>query len=224
MLTPSHAETVQDTLFALPEARQGLGSVVPIQPARAAEFIRHRHYLHSAGATSHAFGLWRGVELAGVCTYGTIIAKNAAAICGERWAESVLELTRLVLTDEAPRNSESYLIGQTFRQLPRPRILLSYADSAAGHVGTIYQATNWLYTGVSTKGGYITADGEQMHARSVSDARKNINAASSGLDLHWQAGPPKHRYVNFVGSRTDKRAMREALRWPVLCYPRLASC
>lgn len=30
-------------------------------------------------------------------------------------------------------------------------ILVSYADSAQGHHGYIYQATNWIYTGISAK-------------------------------------------------------------------------
>lgn len=208
---------LQDALFGLPGAREGFGSVAPIDIPTASEFITQRHYLGRPGAASFAFGLWDGTTLAGVCTYGTIISKNAAAICGERWADTVLELTRLVLLDETPKNSESYFIGQTFKWLNGPRVLLSYADTNAGHVGTIYQATNWLYTGASTKGGYVTADGEQMHARTVSDARKGVSAAD--LDLRWQPCPPKHRYVNFIGSKTEKRAMRRELRWPVLDYP-----
>lgn len=209
----------QDALFGLPEGRRGYGSVAPLPIPDASAFIERHHYLGRAGAASYAFGLWRGVELVGVCTYGTIIAKNAAAICGDTWADRVLELTRLVLLDDTPSNSESYFIGQTFRKMPRPRVLLSYADSHAGHVGTIYQATNWLYTGASTKGGYVTAEGELMHARTVSDARKGVSAATSSLNLRWQSCPPKHRYVNFIGSRTEKRAMRSALLWPVMPYP-----
>ena len=212
--------STQDALFGLPEARRGFGAVAPISIAIAAEFISERHYLGRPGAASVAFGLWRDTRLVGVCTYGTIISKNAAAICGDQWADRVLELTRLVLIDDTPANSESYFIAQTFRGLDGPRVLLSYADTNAGHVGTIYQATNWLYTGASTKGGYVTADGEAMHARSVSDARKNANAATSGLSLSWQSGPPKHRYVNFVGSRSQKRSMRRALRWSTLPYPK----
>jgi hypothetical protein len=31
---------------------------------------------------------------------------------------------------------------------------------------------------------------------------------------------PKHRYVYFVGSKTQKKAMRKALKYPVLPYPK----
>ena len=35
--------------------------------------------------------------------------------------------------------------------LPKPQAIVSYADTSQGHHGYIYQATNWIYTGLSAK-------------------------------------------------------------------------
>ena len=85
-------------------------------------FIEEHHYLHSTGSTSVALGLFDGVDrVAGMMTFGTIIEKNAAAICGPKWRESVFELTRLVVHGWAGKNSESFFIGQAFRWLRHNR-------------------------------------------------------------------------------------------------------
>jgi hypothetical protein len=33
--------------------------------------------------------------------------------------------------------------------LPKPTIVVSYADTAMGHIGYIYQASNFLFTGTT---------------------------------------------------------------------------
>lgn len=183
----------------------------------AAIVVREAHYLGALGSTSVSLGLYIDDVIAGVLCYGTIPANNASAVCGAEMQPTVMELTRLALYDWAPRNSESYLIGQSFRWMrdnrPDIRILLSYADSSVGHVGTIYQATNWVYTGASTNDMVYRLDsGEVIHARSAH--RKPLPPGK------WVPVPAKHRYVNFLGGRTERRRLRRSLRWDVLPYPK----
>jgi hypothetical protein len=191
----------------------------------AVEVIETNHYLHRQGAPSGVYlGLFVDEELAGVLTYGTLIKKNAAAICGPDWAGNAYELNRLWVADWAGRNSESWFIAQSFKWLkanrPERLILLSYADSAAGHVGTIYQATNWLYTGYSTKGGYVDGMGRKVPPRSASDARRGINASTDERPLEWKPCLPKHRYIRFLGNRTQRHQLEKAFRWTVQPYPK----
>lgn len=66
----------------------------------------------------------------------------------------VVELTRLWLADGMPKNSESRVISIALRAIKKKpgrfRAVLSYADEQEGHTGTIYQATNWRYMGLSS--------------------------------------------------------------------------
>ena len=43
------------------------------------------------------------------------------------------------------------LVGRSLRLLPKPSVVVSYADTAQGHVGYVYQAANFIYTGLSAK-------------------------------------------------------------------------
>jgi hypothetical protein len=64
--------------------------------------------------------------------------------------QQVAVLARLWLSDDLPNNAESRVIGVLLRLARRERqwkLLLSYADPEAGHAGTIYRATGWLYLG-----------------------------------------------------------------------------
>lgn len=186
----------------------------------AALVIAEAHYIGTPGSTSVSLGIYIDDVIAGVLTYGTIPGNNATAVCGPAHKLAVMELTRLALYDWAPRNSESWFIAQTFRWMERNRpdvsILLSYADSSVGHVGTIYQATNWIYTGASTNDMvYRLNSGGAIHARSAH--RKPLPPGK------WVAVSAKHRYVNFLGGPAQRRQMRRALRWDALPYPKIVA-
>jgi hypothetical protein len=179
--------------------------------------LAEAHYIGRPGSTSVRLGMWIDNVLAGVLTYGTIPRPNSRAICGPLHATEVLELTRLALYDWAPRNSESLFIAKSFRHLravrPDISILISYADSRHGHVGTIYQATNWIYTGSSTGDViYLCEDGRTLHPRTT---------GWTGLPPgRWVPAGDKHRYVQFLGTPHRKRTLRKEMRWPSLPYPK----
>jgi hypothetical protein len=180
--------------------------------------LAEAHYIGKPGSTSVRLGLWIDHQLAGVITYGTIPRPNARAICGPEYQATVLELTRLALYDWAPPNSESWLIAHSYSHVlaarPETRILISYADGRMNHAGTIYQASNWLFTGSSTGDViYKCDDGRILHPRTV-----------GWTDLPpggWMPAGDKYRYVHFIGDRSQRRVARRALRWPVLPYPKL---
>ena len=53
--------------------------------------------------------------------------------------------------------------------MPLCNLIVSYADIDQKHIGTIYQATNWYYTGLSWYGersGWII-DGKKWHRKSI---------------------------------------------------------
>jgi hypothetical protein len=70
--------------------------------------------------------------------------------------QETLELKRLFIDDVGIRNIESFVIGQTInrirKEMPEIRIVFTFADEQAGHVGAIYQATNAIYLGKSADG------------------------------------------------------------------------
>ncbi len=123
---------------------------LPISVAKA--LLVRKHYLHSLpGGTCLAFGVFLHSRLMGALTIGCGPSQAYRLVIGAT-RDHCAVLTRLWLDDELPANSESRVIGVVLRALRRSTslaFLLSYADPTQGHVGTIYQATGWLYTGLS---------------------------------------------------------------------------
>jgi hypothetical protein len=112
----------------------------------------------------------------------------------------VATIARLWLTDEIPKNAESRVLAITARLLRQSghlRALLSYADPAAGHRGTIYQAAGWNYLGRSEPGRYVELDGVIHHPRSVysrhgTDSPRKLRAI--GIPARAVVVAGKHRY------------------------------
>jgi len=103
-------------------------------------------------------------------------------------------------------------------------IIVSYAEIGAGHIGVVYQATNWLYTGMSDRHVEWRLDGlSGAHSRHLFDEHGGVNGAKKfyGDKLQRHERPRKHRYVMFnSGSKKRKRELREKLRYEVKPYPK----
>jgi len=197
-----------------------LARPIPFLAARTL-LVRH-HYLHSLpGGTRLAFGVFLNRRLLGALTFGVGPA-NAHRLVEGAVGDDCLTLTRLWLNDELPRNSESRVIGISLRALrthTNVKFVLSYADPAHGHLGTIYQATGWVYTGLSEAMPlYDLGDGVARHSRSLSHAYGTHSVKhfqSHGVDIAVLPQAAKHRYLYFVDPE-----WRSRLKVLVLPYPR----
>lgn len=87
-----------------------------VDRAEVKDFIESHHYSHSINGlkAAHCFGLYDGDRMVGAMLYGSLAMANAWKKYGNSEAE-VLELRRLVLIDDTPRNSELFFIGHTLR-------------------------------------------------------------------------------------------------------------
>ena len=89
--------------------------------------------------------------------------------------QETLELKRLFIDDVGIRNIESFVIGQTLgkirKEMPEIRVVFTFADDKAGHVGAIYQATNAIYLGKSDDGKhkyiYIMNDDDKKNIEQI---------------------------------------------------------
>ena len=145
-------------------------NVIPIEPKETYDWLLNVHYAKRIPQIMKAFGLYDGDNLIGVVTYGIPASPSLCmGICGKEHAEKVLELNRLCLLDNH-KNLASKLVSGSIKQLPKPTIVVSYADNKQGHVGYVYQATNFLYTGLSEKRVDWAIKGlEHKHSKTISD-------------------------------------------------------
>ena len=205
-----------------PSAALQLIHVQPIPFVAARKLIEKYHYLHSMpGGTKLVFGVLRDGRLLGTLTFGAG-PHNAYKLVRGTAQEDCLTLSRLWLSDELPPNSESRVIGVSLRAIrknTKVKFVISYADPSQGHLGTIYQATGWIYTGLSeTMPLFDMGDGRLRHSRSLSHAYGSHSLKhfeSCGVKVTVVPQPRKHRYISFL----DK-AYREKLTVPSLPYPK----
>jgi hypothetical protein len=188
----------------------GLGllvQVIQIQPKETYQWLLEKHYAKRIPQIMHSFGLYVDGALKGVVTYG-IPASPALCmgICGKEYSDKVLELNRLCLM-ENNKNESSFLVSHSIQLLPKPTIVVSYADTSQGHVGYVYQATNFLYTGLSANRVDWTIKGmEHKHSKTISDGMTLESIKEKyGDDFYYTERSRKHRYIFFHGSKTDKK-------------------
>jgi hypothetical protein len=198
-------------------------SVSRIKSDDAYALILDVHYAHRIPSISHAFGLFLGASLVGVVTYGTSPSSTLArGLCGDEWASRVLELNRLVLLNNQ-QHEASRLVGASLQMLPMPTVVVSFADTKQGHEGVVYQATNFIYTGLSAKFLDPKVRGlEHQHHATYAHGLTNAQVVEKygAENVYFEERSRKHRYVFFVGSKYDKKRMRLALKYSVLPYPK----
>ena len=166
-------------------------------------WILNIHYAKRMPSISFAYGLYRHDEMVGMVSYGTPASPSLCkGICGEEHKSDVIELNRLVLKDNLP-NEASFLVSKSLKLLPKPKVVVSYADTAQDHAGIIYQATNFLFTGTTKKRTDMAGKDGKHSRHHLGDRTNRINRSA------------KHRYVYFIGTKKEKKVLRNALRYDI---------
>lgn len=176
-------------------------------------FLLGVHYARRMPNITDAFGLFMGGRLIGVVTFGVPASRPLCiGLAGPENEKNVLELNRLCfLPDFNGNNNASFLVSRALKMLPNKTFVVSYADTAWTHVGYVYQACNFLYTGMSAKRN-DTYQPNGLHPRAYD---KNDHS-----DL-MQTRSQKHRYVYLVGNKSTRRQMLKQLRYPIIKeYPK----
>ena len=116
----------------------------------------------------------------------------------------VCELVRVALNGKQKETSKvvSMAVRLFKNQNPLVKVLVSYADSDCDHVGTIYQAMNWVYVGSKkTSDEFIDPKtGKSIHSRSHSQTGFSIQfgvkkRVPKTSDLIRNKKGIKHKYV-----------------------------
>lgn len=217
------AETTAETGVRVPPLRSILKAlqVRPVLPSVVRQVIEQRHYLHSMPAASRrCFGVFLDAELVGAVVF-TSGPRQGFRLLTAAKPQDVSVLARLWLSDSLPPNSESRVIGIVLREIRRStrwKLILSYADPTAGHVGTIYQATGWHYLGQTEANSYVDlGDGHLHHPRSVytrfgSNSIGHLRA--TGVRAARRFMPGKHRYAWVLDPSWQWRLKAKALPFP----------
>ena len=186
----------------------------------AQNIIVERHYLHRKAPCSYSWGLYDNDEIVGVIMYGTpSSAPLRRGIAGDDEKDNVIELTRLWIDDKIGKNAESYGIGNTVKKVNK-EIVVSYAEIEQGHLGTVYQACSFLYTGLSAKRTNWVVEGIVKHCQTIADKHTSEELkAKYGSKFKLVPRPRKHRYL-FINAKKKRRLeLIDKLKYPIQQYP-----
>ena len=186
--------------------------VVSIDKFQCKQWLLKKHYAKRMCSISYSFGLFNNKNiLVGVCTFGysANFNFNDGKCIFENYKCLTLELNRLITEDNLEKNVLSFFVSQSLKKLPSPSCVVSYSDQGQNHYGYIYQATNFLYTGISEC--IEKRNKYNLHSRHLKN-KKDINFE--------KIKSIKHRYIFFNGNKKEIKNMKTNFKYEILPYPK----
>ena len=158
-------------------------------------------------------GAWEYGKFIGVVLFGRGANHNMLAPFGLNQDEGC-ELVRIAMRKHEQPVSRVASLAMKYLKKHNPglRLVVSYADPEQGHYGGIYQAGNWLYTGLSDKAVKVWYNNKWSHKKTVDDA------CVDQKNLPKKIVTGKHRYLMPL----DK-AMRAQIQPLAKPYPKRAT-
>jgi hypothetical protein len=186
--------------------------------------VEHWHYsCRLPGGKRAALGVWEEGRFVGAVVFGSGATPMSHRPFGVA-PEEVCELVRVALDARCTPVSRVLRIACTMllREMPGLRVVVSFADTARGHHGGIYQAAGWTYLGTTAQRYYLVS-GHVVHPRtlhsrygyggqSITWLREHVDPYAVEVPV-----PVKHKYAKPLDA-----AMRAQLASLARPYPRPA--
>ena len=161
-------------------------------------------------------GVWEDDVFIGVVLFG----RGASMYLGRSFnlkQNQICELTRIALKGHISNVTKisSIAISMLKNISSKTELIFSFADSRQKHLGIIYQAGNWIYTGKSPSDKQYLINGKWTHPRSVGakfGTRKTEFIEKMGFET--RIGMPKHRYLYPLNKKIRKQIKLLAKPYP----------
>ena len=203
--------------------------VAPIGSADARAFVRAHHYSGKVTANSQLhLGAFIGARLVGVSQFGPPMDRSKlVGLVRETPWNGMMELNRLALIDDTPRNTESRFLSVCFRMIrqnaPHVQWIVSFADACQCGDGTIYRAAGFVLTGIKRNRQILRMpDGTTVARKTLENPNHTGADGRFGSVLAIESGATalpgfQLRYIYFL----DPTA-RDRLTVPVLPFTKIA--
>ena len=189
-----------------------IGKIKSISRNNAIDFLEDKHYSGRKPVTSYCYGWFIGDTLSAVCTFGKPASNNLCiGVCGKEYSHKVYELNRLCAVDGFAEQLSCF-VSACLRRLKNVYglIIVSYADTDMGHNGYIYQACNFIYTGMTKKRTDKYTEGNKHSRHYDKNDDNTLRKVRSA----------KHRYIFFAMDRREKKKALKNLNYSICEYPK----
>lgn len=203
--------------------------ITPIRRDVAVDFVKRHHYSGKVVNNSQIhLGVFFGDRLSGCLQFGPPLDKRKVLplVTGTAW-DGMIELNRMAMIDDTPRNTESRAIAVACRllvkQYPHLEWVLSFADGTQCGDGTIYRASGFVLTSIK-KNTQVWSDGANRLSRiTVTNPKgKHIGTGAASMKVWKERGYTplpgyQLRYIKFL-----RPGVRERLAVPEIPFSRIA--
>ena len=193
-----------------------------ISSSESYEWFLNKHYAKRIPNIVHCLGLYNTNKvLQGVISFG--LPASRSLVIGSfkgKYQDIFLELNRLCINENLEKNILSFFVSQSINLLTKPKVIVSYADTSQGHNGYIYQATNWIYTGLSDIHKEWRMYGSNLHSKNVCKQFTLEERKNNPDKFYMVDRPRKHRYFYFLSNKKEKKEMKENLQYKIKSYPK----
>ena len=156
-------------------------------------------------------GIWEEDIFIGVIIFGV----GASSHLHEQFKierYEVCELVRVALNRH--KIEVTYLVKRSLQFLkksnPKLKVCVSFADPSEGHIGRIYQAGNWIYTGISNKTIEFFYNGKWRHKTDIFKRLSKDNIQK----LHTRVKQGKYRYVMPLNKKERRQIVKSSKPYP----------
>lgn len=185
------------------------------------------HYAKITPRNPLGYNIYNGNdEWCGVIVFGYGAAPMIGSPYGLGQGQTI-ELTRVALNGKQECTSQAVALAlkELKKDCPMVRLVVSYADIDQDHLGTIYQATNWIYIGETTSGQShaFIIDGKKIHEKTVRTfvlkkysvgTIENIKKAYHAKSVEKFFTKGKRKYLMPLDKRIRKKILPLAQPYP----------
>ena len=187
--------------------------------------VEYWHYSHNLPQSKLArLGVWESNRFVGAIVFGVGATAGLVQQYGLLPQEGA-KLIRIALDKHITPVSQMMSVALRLlkREMMGLRLIVSFADPEHHHLGGIYQAGNWIYTGLTQSSDEYLLNGRRLHGRTLRHQKPShltTHQAAFLLDPHYSVvkGSRKHRYLYPLDD-----AMRRQLSVFALPYPKRAT-
>jgi hypothetical protein len=174
--------------------------------------VENWHYSESMPAGKLVkVGAWEEGKFIGVVLFGRGANPKISSPYGLKQIECC-ELVRIALHQHFNPVSKIVAIAVRFlkKNSPGIRLIVSYADTGQNHLGSIYQAGNWIYEGYFGGESLVVVNGRKMHRRQAyslygtTRPTGSVNVPASG----------KHKYLMPLDNEMREKILPLAKPYP----------
>lgn len=168
-------------------------------------------------------GVWEGGKFVGVVLFG----RGANAWLGKPYGcdqTNSCELVRVALAKHDAPVSRILAVALKWlkKSNPKMRLVVSFADTEQGHHGGVYQATNWIYSGITGPDIVYLYGGKIWHKRSF---YSHYGSVSKYYDKGLKAvsASRKHRYLMPMDDEMRRKLLPLSRPYPKRAKQAMAS-